>query len=141
VPPASRPCRTLKAQDWSQVAGKSVPKSGGGNVVVEMSNAMVALHREYFGRGPSAAKSFVGEEMAVCVLSDIYTPVERTLIESGQAEHVRQTRGLHQKALKGHYKTTVEEILGRPVEAFMSVVHVEPDIAIEVFLLGDRPSA
>ena len=123
------------------MAGKRVPKSGGANVVVEISNAMVALHREYFGMGPSAAKSFVSEEMAVCVLSDIYTPVERTLIKSGQADHVRHTRGLHQEALEGHYKTTVEEVLGCPVEAFLSVVHVEPDIAIEVFLLGARPSA
>ncbi len=123
------------------MAEKSIPKSSGGNAVVEISNAMVALHREYFGRGPSAAKSFITEEMVVCVLSDIFTPVERTLIGSGQAEHVRRTRGLHQEALKGQYKANVEEILGRPVQAFLSVVHIEPDVAIEIFLLGDSPAA
>jgi uncharacterized protein YbcI len=115
---------------------KETPK--GGSSLVELSNAMVALHREYFGRGPGAAKSFLNDEMAICVLTDIYTQVERTLIRAGQAEHVRRTRGLHQEALEEEYKATVERIMGRPVSAFLSVVHVEPDVAIEVFLLGER---
>ena len=116
------------------MAGKETPK--GGQALVELSNAMVALHREYFGRGPGAAKSFINDEMVVCVLSDIYTAVERTLIGAGQAEHVRRTRGLHQEALEDEYKASVEAIMGRPVEAFLSVVHVDPDVAIEVYLLG-----
>jgi uncharacterized protein YbcI len=119
------------------MVGKETPK--GGQAVVELSNAMVALHRENFGRGPGAAKSFVTDEMAICVLSDIYTPVERTLIRAGQAEHVRRTRTLHQEALEGQYKASVERIMDREVAAFLSVVHVDPDVAIEVFLLGDRP--
>lgn len=117
------------------MVGKDTPK--GGQALVELSNAMVALHREYFGRGPGAAKSFINDEMVVCVLSDIYTAVERTLIKAGQAEHVRHTRALHQEALEGEYKARVEAIMGRPVKAFLSVVHVDPDVAIEVFLLGD----
>jgi uncharacterized protein YbcI len=116
------------------IVGKETPR--GGHALVEVSNAMVALHREYFGRGPGAAKSFVNDEMVVCVLSDIYTAVERTLINAGQAEHVRRTRSLHQEALEDAYKDRVEKIMGRPVEAFLSVVHVDPDVAIEVFLLG-----
>lgn len=118
------------------MVGKETHK--GGHALVELSNAMVALHREYFGRGPGAAKSFLSDEMVVCMLSDIYTPVERTLIRAGQAEHVRRTRSLHQDALEDEYKSRVEAIVGRPVEAFLSVVHVDPDVAIEVFLLGEE---
>jgi uncharacterized protein YbcI len=118
------------------MVGKETVK--GGPALVELSNAMVALHREYFGRGPGAAKTYVADEMVVCVLSDIYTAVERTLIRAGQAEHVRRTRGLHQKALEREYKSSVEKIMGRPVDAFLSVVHVDPDVAIEVFLLGEN---
>lgn len=121
------------------MAGKETPK--GGQALVELSNAMVGLHREYFGRGPGAAKSFFNDEMVVCVLTDIYTAVERTLIRAGQAEHVRRTRGLHQEALENEYKASVEQIMGRPVDAFLSVVHVDPDVAIEVFLLGEAPLA
>jgi uncharacterized protein YbcI len=119
------------------MAGKETPK--GGQTLVDLSNAMVALHREYFGRGPGAAKSFINDEMVVCVLTDIYTAVERTLISAGEAEHVRRTRSLHQEALEDEYKAGVEEIVGRPVVAFLSVVHVDPDVAIEVFLLGGSP--
>ncbi|HEV7398654.1 MAG TPA: Na-translocating system protein MpsC family protein [Solirubrobacterales bacterium] len=118
------------------MAAKETPK--GGHALVELSNAMVALHREHFGRGPGAAKSFVSDEMVISLLSDIYTAVERTLIKAGQAEHVRHTRALHQEALKDEYKASVERIMGRPVTAFLSVVHVDPDVAIEMFLLGAR---
>jgi uncharacterized protein YbcI len=115
------------------MAGKETPR--GGHALAELSNAIVALHRAHFGRGPGAAKSFVTDEMAVCILTDIYTPVERTLIAAGQADHVRRTRRLHQEALEEEYKSRVAQILGRTVAAFLSVVHVEPDVAIEVFLL------
>lgn len=110
-----------------------------GELLSELSNAMVALHREYFGRGPGAAKSLVADDLVVCVLTDIYTSVERTLIRSGQAEHVRKTRALHQEALEAEYRSRVEAIVQRPVAAFLSVVHVDPDLAVEVFLLGQRP--
>ena len=116
------------------MAGKKAFK--GGQELVEISNAMVALHRENFGRGPGAAKSFLDGEMVVCVLSDIYTAAERTLIRAGQEKHVRRIRTLHQEALKDEYKARVEQVLGCPVTAFLSAVHVDPDVAIEVFLLG-----
>jgi len=108
----------------------------GGRELVELSNAMVALHRENFGRGPGAAKSFRDGEMVACVLSDIYTPAERTLIGAGQAEHVRRTRALHHEALEGEYRASAERILARPVTTFLSAVHVDPDLAVEIFLLG-----
>jgi uncharacterized protein YbcI len=114
---------------------KEIPK--GGQALTELSNAMVALHREHFGRGPGAAKSFVVDDIVVCVLTDIYTPVEKTLIRAGQVDHVRETRTLHQIAAEDEYKSRVQEITGRPVGAFLSTVHFDPDIAVEMFLLGD----
>jgi len=114
---------------------REIPR--GGQALADLSNAMVAMHREYFGRGPGAAKSHFADDMVVCVLTDVYTQVEKTLIAAGQADHVRQTRALQQEALEGEYRSRVEQILARPVEAFLSVVHVDPDVAIEIFLLGD----
>jgi len=98
---------------------------------------MVALHREHFGRGPAAARSFVNDNMLVCVLTDVYTPVEKTLIGAGQLEHVRETRALHQEALAEEYEERVKELTGRSVEAFMNVVHVEPDVAVQIFMLNE----
>jgi uncharacterized protein YbcI len=107
----------------------------GGRVLTELSNAMVALHREHFGRGPGAAKTSIADGIVVCVLSDIYTQVEKTLIRAGKAEHVRQTRALHQIALEAEYKEPVERVTGRTVAAFLSVVHFDPDLAVETFIL------
>src|SRR5262245_46506564 len=100
-----------------------------------MSNAMVALHREHFGRGAGAAKSFLFDDMALCILSDIYTPVEKTLLRAGKIDHVRETRLLHQLALEDEYKEPVERLTGRRIRAFISSVHFDPDVAIELFLL------
>ncbi|MGE5527347.1 MAG: Na-translocating system protein MpsC family protein [Methanosarcina sp.] len=111
--------------------------SASGKTLTEFSNAIVALHRRHFGRGPGSAKSFVSEGIAVCVLSDVYTPVERTLIDAGQLDHVRESRMLHQAALEDEYRQVAEEVLGRKVEAVLSAIHVDPDVATETFLLGD----
>jgi uncharacterized protein YbcI len=70
-----------------------------------------------------------------CILSDIYTQVEKTLIEAGKADHVRDTRQLHQIAMEADYRSTVEEVTGREVIAFVSSVHIDPDVAFEVFIL------
>jgi uncharacterized protein YbcI len=108
----------------------------GGKVLTELSNAIVALHRRHFGRGADAAKSYLINDMAVCMLSDIYTTVEKTLIEAGKHEHVRQTRLLHQIALESEYVAAAERVTGRKVESFISAVHFDPDVAFEIFMFA-----
>lgn len=105
-------------------------------MLAEISNAMVALHREHFGRGPGAAKSVFYDGIVVCVLTDVYTRVEKTLIAAGQDGHVRRTRMLQQEALQDDYKTRVAAITGKRVEAFLGVAHVNPDVAVEIFFVG-----
>lgn len=107
-----------------------------GQALTDLSNTMVSLHREHFGRGPGAAKAVVANEIVVCVLTDVFTPLERTLIDAGQFEQVRTTRTLHGVAVEDRYKSAVEGILGRTVDAYMSVVHVDPDVSVETFLLA-----
>jgi uncharacterized protein YbcI len=108
----------------------------GGRTLTELSNAMVALHRERYGRGPGGAKCFLSDEIAVCVLSDIFTQVEQTLIDAGEEGHVRHSRTLHETAIEAEYKAAVEAVLGRQVEACLSVIHVDPDVAVLTFLLA-----
>jgi uncharacterized protein YbcI len=116
------------------LADKEAPT--GGQVLAELSNAIVALHREHFGRGPGAARSFANDGVVVCVLTDIYSPVEKTLIRAGQSVHVKQARALHAEALEDVYKARVAEVMGRPVEVFLSAASVDPDLVVETFLLG-----
>jgi uncharacterized protein YbcI len=96
---------------------------------------MVALHRDHFGRGPGAAKTWIVDDMVVCTLTDVYTHVEKTLIRSGHLERVRETRLLHQLALEREFIRPVEELTGRNVIAFVSSVHVDPDLSVELFVL------
>ena len=98
---------------------------------------MVALHREHFGRGPGAAKSLYVDDLVVCVLTDVYTQVERTLIKAGQIERVRETRQLHQRAMRDRFVEPIERLTGRRVVAFVSAVHFDPDLAVETFVLED----
>jgi uncharacterized protein YbcI len=104
--------------------------------LTEISNAAVALHREHFGRGPGAAKTHVTDNLVVCVLTDIFTPLERTLLDAGQETRVRETRAIHHLATEDVYKARMEAVLGRPVEAHMSTIHVDPDVAVDIFVLA-----
>jgi uncharacterized protein YbcI len=106
--------------------------------LTEISNAAVALHREHFGRGPGAAKSHISDNLVVCVLTDVFTPFEKTLIEAGQEERVRETRAIHRAATEDVYKGRMEAVLGRHVEAHMSSINVDPDVAVDIFVMGEE---
>ncbi len=101
-----------------------------------ISNTAVELHRESFGRGPGAAKSYVTDDLVTCVLSDVFTASERTLIGVGEADLVRTSRTVHQVAVEETYKTRMSAAVGRPVTAHLSTINVEADIAIDIFVLG-----
>lgn len=100
-----------------------------------ISNAITRLHHAHYGRGATTARTIMQRDYVVCFLHDIYTPVERTLIEAGREEAVRQTRNIFQDAMSERFRDAVEEATGRKVIGFMSQVTFEPDIAAEVFVL------
>jgi uncharacterized protein YbcI len=106
-----------------------------GRQAAAISNAITRLHREHYGRGASTTRTIIQRNFVVCFLEDIYTPVERTLIESDRRDAVRETRNLFQDAMSGRFRDAVETATGRSVIAFMSQVHFEPDMAAEVFVL------
>jgi uncharacterized protein YbcI len=100
-----------------------------------VSNAITRMHREHYGRGATTTKTIMQRNFVVCFLEDIYTPVERTLIESGRADAVRETRNIFQDAMSERFIESVETATGRKVVAFMSQVTFDPDMAAEVFVL------
>jgi uncharacterized protein YbcI len=109
--------------------------------LTEISNTAVALHREHFGRGPGAAKTHFSDNLVVCVLTDVFTPPEKTLIAAGQEAQVRETRAIHHAATEDIYKRRMEAVLGRPVAAHLSTIHVDPDVAVDIFVLVDGNGA
>jgi len=100
-----------------------------------ISNALTRMHREYYGRGATSVRTSIGRDHVITFLEDILTPSERTLVDSGHLEPVRQTRLAFQVAMRDEFVGTVERATGRKVRAFLSQVHFDPDIAAELFLL------
>lgn len=106
-----------------------------GSRATAVSNVMTKLHREYYGRGPDSARTVLGTDHVICFLEDIYMPVERTLLEAGEVGAVRETRLAFQRAMETRFVDAVEGVMGRKVRAFLSQVHIDPDISCEVFVL------
>jgi uncharacterized protein YbcI len=100
-----------------------------------VGNAITRLHREYYGRGATTTRTVYQRNFLIAFLEDIYTPLERTLIEDGQREEVKRTRQAFQTAMANRFSKAVEEITGRKVIQFMSQVSFEPDMAAEIFVL------
>jgi len=112
----------------------------GGRLLSEITNRIVAFMREHYGRGPIKAKTYVLDNLIVCVLSDGFTAIERTMMRGGEPGQVLEMRRNFQRLMKERYSEMVEELTGRKVLAFLSQAHVEPDLTIEVFLM-DGPLA
>jgi uncharacterized protein YbcI len=100
-----------------------------------VSNTISGLHRTNYGRGPRRTRTLVGSDYVICFLEDSYTPVERTLINSGRFDTVRETRNALQDTMRADFMAAVEEVVGRKVIGFLSQVHVDPDLSIEAFIL------
>ena len=99
-----------------------------------VSNAMVALHKEQFGRGPTRATShFAGEDTLVCVLEDVLLPAERSMVAMGDQHRVREQRTYMQVATARQFTAAVEGIVGRVVRGFSSATDPDADIVFEVF--------
>lgn len=96
---------------------------------------MVALFKDATGRGPGRARTYVEEGLVVTVLHDTMTKAERTLKEENLEDHVRVLRRVFQGTFRDEAIATVEQLTGRRVLAFLSDHAVDPDYAVEVFIL------
>jgi uncharacterized protein YbcI len=107
-----------------------------GEQLAAVTNGIVQLFREYYGRGPTKAKSYLlDERIVVCVLEDTMTTVEQTLVKHGDKDMVRQVRLTFQEAMADEFKGVVERALGRRVAGYHSQLTMEPDIGFEFFVL------
>jgi uncharacterized protein YbcI len=108
----------------------------GDPLLAAVTEAMVVFHERYHHRKPVTAKSLMlGDDLLACVLSGVYTDVEKTMIEIQKKTIVQETRNAFQNAMQGKFINTVQTLSGRRVLAFISNHHVGPDIEIELFLL------
>jgi len=115
--------------------------TGQGTALQAVSGAMVALHKEQFGRGPTKARSdFAGVDTLVCVLQDVLLPAELKMVELGDPGRVRESRTAFQAATATEFITAVEQIVNRKVLAFASGVDPQANAVFETFYFEPRES-
>ena len=117
-----------------------------GKLAAAISNAIVGLHRDHYGRGATRTRTVMGSDYVIVFLEDVYTPVEKTLIEAGRFDAVKEMRSAFQDTMREKFSAAVEELSGRKVIGFLSQVHVDPDVSVETFILepsgdGDAPAS
>ena len=105
-------------------------------ILMEVSNAMVRLYKEQFGRGPTKTRSYwAGPDAIACLLEDTLTPAERNLAQMGQHQRLRDMRLFFQYATLTGFCEPVEEITGRKVRSFHSSIDTKVDgLAVETFI-------
>ena len=109
-----------------------------GEALAAISNGLAHLHMRFYGRGPARVKTHRFDDLVVCTLWNGFTTVERTLLERGKATAVEAFRRTFQSTMEAQFTEVVEEATGRSVRAYMSQVHVDPDVAVEIFVLGPK---
>jgi uncharacterized protein YbcI len=110
----------------------------GGWLLAEITDRLVLLIREHYGRGPIKAKTYVLDNVIVRVLCDGFIALERTMMEAGEPGRVLEVRRDFQHPMKTRYSEVVDQLTGRRVLAFLSQAHVDPDLTVEMFLMDGR---
>jgi uncharacterized protein YbcI len=126
----------MGAGDLEGPAVKGRAPLAGGQLLAAISTNIVKILREHYGRGPMKAKTYALDDIVVVVMRGSgFTPLEKTIMESGEPERVIAMREDFQRVMAGRYRRMIEELTGRKVVAFLSQAHVDPDITMEIFFI------
>ena len=117
-------------------ATPTAPPTEHGDVLTAISNGMVTLLKEFYGKGPTRAKSYYDDDLVVCVLRGGFSRVEQTLLDGGRGAAVIQQRMEFQELMRERFVAVVEDATKRRVIGFMSGNQQHPDLMCEVFILA-----
>ena len=106
-----------------------------GRLNAAVSNAVVSLLAKSTGRGPTKARTTIDRDLVAVVLQNTLTDGERYLVGKDQGGQVQDMRAAYQEAMSQDCIAAVEDLIGRKVLAFMSTNHIDPDLAVEIFIL------
>jgi len=121
--------------DWL----KDVRSENPGSLLAAISNAMVGLKKEYYGKGPVKAKTYINDNIVFCVLQGGLTRNEETLLSVGEDDLVRNFRLRFQEAMTEPMIKSIEELTGRKVIGYHSQIVFHPDHTFEIFVLDEPP--
>jgi uncharacterized protein YbcI len=106
-----------------------------GSKAAAISNHVVRTMSDYTGRGPTRARTHISDDVITVVLQDTLTKGERSLVSDGLDQLVLTTRKAFQSTMREDLVSGIEDILGRRVVAFLSDNHIDPDVAVEIFVM------
>ena len=115
---------------------KKITPERHGDVLTAISDGMVALLKEFYGRGPTRTKTYFEDDLVVCLLRGGFSRVEQTLLDGGRGSSVIQQRMDFQDLMRDRFEAVIEAATGRRVIGFMSGNQQDPDIMCEVFILS-----
>ena len=115
---------------------RATERAAHGEILTSVSDGLVALLKEYYGRGPTQAKTYYEDDIVVCLLRGGFTAVEQTLLEGGRGAAVIDQRMAFQDVMRQRFEAVVEHATGRRVIGFMSGNQQHPDMICEVFVLA-----
>ena len=107
-----------------------------GEILTAISDGLVSLLKEFYGRGPTRAKTYYDDDLVVCLLRGGFTRVEKTLLEGGRSHAVIEQRMAFQEVMRERFEGVIERATGRRVIGFMSGNQQDPDMICEVFILA-----
>jgi uncharacterized protein YbcI len=119
-------------EPYERLESSDVP----GDVRTAISDGIVALLKEFYGRGPERTKTYVSDDLVVCLLRGGFTRVEQTLFEGGHGNDVIRQRMVFQDVMRHRFEEVVERATGRKIVGFMSGNQQDPDMICEVFVLA-----
>ena len=134
-PPPPEGSNPLTEHDWTEGVQTERRRS----VELEISNAMVGLKKQYYGRGPTKSKTYVNDNYVFCVLEGGLTPNEQTLLQHGEEDLVRSYRLRFQEVMSKLSTDAIEKITGRRVIGYHSQIVFDPEYGFEIFVLDGPP--
>lgn len=115
------------------------PSGGRGQLMKDISNAMVGLKKQFYGRGPTKAKTYINDNIVFCVLEGGLTRNEETLLAAGEENLIRQYRLRFQEVVTETAEGAIEQLTGRKVLTYHSQIVFDPHTVFEIFILDREP--
>ena len=113
-------------------------RSSLGEMRATISNEIVRLQAEYYGKGPTRAKTYIVDDLVVVVLEESFTRAEKTLAQRGERDAIEHIRRRFQQQMADAFTSVVEQATGRKVRVFLSETNIDQDVSVETFLLADE---
>src|SRR4051812_24768483 len=122
------------ARELVEAGGGKLPQEGG-SLRTALANAMVGMKKQFYGRGPTAAKAWILDDYVFVAMEGGLTRNEETLLADGKEDVVRSYRLSFQETMSEVTIAAVEELVGRKVLTYHSQIMFDPTRAFEIFVL------